>query len=47
MPELDELRLETIKAMEKNGFAEFKEIQREFVKAKNRLIRIPLRERTW
>lgn len=48
MPELDELRLETVKAMQSDGTREsFEQIQDEFRKAKNRLRRIPLKDRTW
>ena len=51
MPELDDLRLETIKKMmeagKRSGEHAFKNIQTEFIRAKNRLQRIPLRDRTW
>lgn len=48
MPELDELRIETVKAMSSDGTKEtFRSIQIEFIKAKNRLRRIPLKDRTW
>ena len=48
MPELDELRIETVEAMSSDGTKEtFYSIQKEFKKAKNRLKRIPLIERTW
>lgn len=48
MPELDALRLETVKAMQEDGTQEtFERIQKEFRKAKNRLRRIPLKDRTW
>ncbi len=51
MPELDALRMETVAAMqaagELSGEAGFKKVQAAFIKAKNRLRRIPLVERTW
>jgi len=48
MPELDELRLKTVKAMQSDGTQEtFTKIQHAFRKAKNRLRRIPISERTW
>lgn len=47
MPELDALRHETVKAMESGNKENFETIQNAFRKAKNRLRRIPLRERTW
>lgn len=47
MPELDELRLETVKVISSDGTKEtFYSIQKEFKKAKNRLKRIPLKERS-
>ena len=47
MPELDALRIETVRAMMAGGGREFAAVQREFVKAKNRLRRIPLNKRSW
>ncbi len=48
IPELDALRVETVKAMMRGGNKEiFYSIQKEFIKAKNRLLRIPLKDRTW
>lgn len=48
MPELDALRVETVKAMSSDGTAEtFERVQKAFIKAKNRLRRIPLSKRTW
>ena len=47
-PELDALRHETVKEMESDGTAEtFDKVQGEFIKAKNRLRRVPLSQRTW
>jgi len=48
MPELDALRIETIKAMNAGGSSEiFYKIQKHFIKAKNRLKRIPVAQRNW
>lgn len=48
MPELDELRPETVKAMTADGTQDtFDRVQGAFRKAKNRLRRIPLSERDW
>jgi hypothetical protein len=47
MPELIELRYETGRLMSSGGPDTFRKIQDEFRKAKNRLRRIPLRDRTW
>lgn len=51
MPELDALRMEAVAAMkaeaEVRGEEGFYEVQGAFIKAKNKLKRIPLRERTW
>ena len=48
MPELDELRQETVKAMEADGTnTTFVRVQKAFISAKNRLQRIPWTERTW
>jgi hypothetical protein len=47
-PELDALRRETFEAMESDGSDEtFERVQGEFIKAKNRLRRIPLSQRDW
>lgn len=48
LPELNALRLETVTAMKEGGDqGKFYHIQKEFIKAKNRLKRIPLKDRTW
>ena len=49
MPELDGLRTEVAKIMcNPNGDVEtFEAVQKAFIKAKNRLKRIPLSKRTW
>ena len=47
MPELDSLRIDTVRAMMSGGQAVFEQVQTEFIKAKNRLKRIPLRDRQW
>lgn len=51
MPELDALRQETFAAMEAAGVAQgapgFEAVQKAFIKAKNRLKRIPRKDRTW
>lgn len=48
MPELDALRMETVSAMQADGTKEtFERVQGEFRKAKNRLRRIPWKDRTW
>lgn len=48
MPELDALRLDCVRAGEESGDIEVaRRIQRAFIKAKNRLQRIPLSERSW
>ena len=47
MPELDDIREETYTAMVSGDQNTFELVQGEFRKAKNRLKRIPLRERTW
>lgn len=46
IPELDALRLEVVKAM-RHKKETFYPIQKEFIKAKNRLVRIPLAKRDW
>lgn len=46
MPELDALRGEVFERMSV-GKVEFVETQRAFIKAKNRLNRIPLKDRSW
>jgi hypothetical protein len=47
MPDLDALRGEVVKQMESGGEAEFLAAQKAFIKAKNRLKRIPLKDRAW
>lgn len=50
MPELDAMRLETVAAMKEAEKVEpggFQRVQNAFIKAKNRLQRIPLKDRTW
>lgn len=47
MPQLDALRGETVEAMMSGGQEVFERVQGEFRKAKNRLKRIPLAQRTW
>jgi len=47
MPELDALRLETVQEMRNLGVERYRGVQVAFIKAKNRLQRIPLRDRTW
>lgn len=48
MPELDAMRLEIVQAMKADGTREtFDVLQPAFRRAKNRLQRVPLRERTW
>lgn len=51
MPELDALRKDVVAEMDAAAKARgpegFYEVQNAFIKAKNRLKRIPLRERTW
>lgn len=47
MPNLDALRLETVTCMKEVGQDGFREIQKEFVKVKNRLLRTPLSQRNW
>ena len=47
MPELDDMREEVAKAMIGHGEDVFHKVQDAFRKAKNRLQRVPLRERTW
>jgi hypothetical protein len=48
MPELDALRTETAEAMMLDGTSEtFKKVQTALIKAKNRLRRVPLKDRTW
>jgi hypothetical protein len=45
--ELDSLRLETARCMKELGQDRFREVQKEFIKTKNRLLRIPLSKRSW
>jgi hypothetical protein len=47
MPELDDLRLEVCTCMSANRGVEFKQIQKAFIKKKNKLKRIPLKDRNW
>jgi hypothetical protein len=47
MPELDELRGLTVDAMTSGGKEAFDRVQGEFRKSKNRLTRVPLKDRTW
>jgi hypothetical protein len=51
MPELDALRPECARAMtdaaKERGEAGFHEVQDAFIRAKNRLRRVPLRDRSW
>lgn len=48
MPELNSMRVEVVEAMQSDGTSEtFYKVQQAFIKAKNRLERIPLRDRTW
>jgi hypothetical protein len=47
MPELDALRGETVDAMRDAGLTGYAKVQMAFIKAKNRLQRIPLKDRTW
>lgn len=48
MPELDEMRPETYEAMTADGTKEtFESVQSAFRKAKNRLRRVPRKDRTW
>jgi len=47
MPELDALREEVVERMIGHGEETFHKVQDAFRKAKNRLNRIPLKERTW
>jgi len=46
MPELDAMRRDVVSLMMEGPVA-FNGIQKEFIKAKNRLKRIPLKDRTW
>ncbi len=46
MPELDDLRLDIVQNTKDNPEL-FKKVQREFIKKKNQLNRIPLFERNW
>lgn len=47
MPELDVMRKEVAGAMIGHGEEVFHKVQNAFRKAKNRLKRVPLRDRTW
>lgn len=46
IPQLDTMRLELVKAGKENPDS-FGRLQSEFIKKKNQLERIPLRDRTW
>lgn len=50
-PELDALRLETVEAMteagKSGGQEAFEKVQHAFIETKNRLQRVPLKDRTW
>ncbi len=47
-PELDALRIETVEAMEADGTLEtFDKVQKAFIKARNKILRIPMKDRTW
>ena len=47
MPELDELRSEVVRAMRSDNGKDFETIQKSFIKKKNKLKRIPLKDRSW
>jgi len=47
MPKLDDLRKESVVAMLENNGVNFTKIQNAFIKQKNKLSRIPLKDRTW
>jgi len=47
IPELDNLRIDVVKAMQNDGGNKFYSIQKVFIKQKNKLLRIPLSKRTW
>jgi len=47
MPEFDSLRIEVVKAMKAAGPSGYQVIQKAFIKQKNKLKRIPLRDRNW
>lgn len=47
MPKLDELRKDCVIAMKENNGENFTKIQNAFIKQKNKLSRIPLKDRTW
>lgn len=47
MPELDALRIECARDMEDGDKEKFLATQKAFIKARNRLKRIPLRDRSW
>ncbi|MNW38922.1 hypothetical protein D3C74_160020 [compost metagenome] len=46
MPQLDSLRLELVQAG-KESEESFRTLQQAFIKKKNQLQRVPLRDRTW
>ena len=47
MPKLDALRDETARVMMAHDKTQFHTVQNAFRKAKNRLKRIPIKDRTW
>ena len=47
MPDLDSLRISTVNAMTSGDENTFNKVQTAFRKAKNRLKRIPLKDRAW
>lgn len=47
MPELDALRTLTVEVMMSGGKEVFERVQKEFIRSKNKLKRIPLKDRTW
>ena len=47
MPELDALRVELTTEMLARGKDGYRPLQETFIKKKNQLLRIPLKERTW
>ena len=47
IPKLDDLRLETVKEMSSNNRENFVLIQKAFIEQRNKLKRIPLKDRMW
>lgn len=47
MPKLDNLREDVVKMMMLKGQSKYQEIQKVFIKQKNKLLRIPAIERNW